>query len=150
MFGLTRKMCGSLNFAAMHGHSPTCRIFLLGWGIRYCVTTLEFLDANKRFKRYVACHQRRPATVSHGVIPPNSLHAALKELGRMERTLFMLELDAGSRTPEARSSRAQQGRGEKRARSGSLFQPPRRALSILNVYFRVNFSEMLRQRECFT
>ena len=24
------------------------------------------------------------------------------------------------------------------------------ALSILNMYFRVNFSEMLRQRECFT
>ena len=42
----------------------------------------------------------------------NSLHAALREIGRMEA--------------EARSSRAKQGRGEKRAGSGSILQPPRR------------------------
>ena len=94
--------------------------------------------------RSVSFHQweevlRLAASIRHGTVTAsliirklasyprqNSLHAALREVGRIGTHPVYARMDAGSRTPEARSSRAKQGRGQKRAGPGSLLQSPRR------------------------
>ena len=53
----------------------------------------------------------------------NSLALALREFGRLERTLFMLSMAAESRTPAAGACGAQQRRSQKRLGACRLLQP---------------------------